>query len=189
MVPSVLARRGLVRTFQNTTVYARQTVWDNALRGGILRAHPAFVAEFLGTAKARRLRAQAADRTAALLDELDLRDLSGQVAGSLPYGIQKSLGIVIALAAEPRLVLLDEPVAGLSGDETNHVRDVVRHVRARGITVVVIDHNMRFISGLCDRVLVVHHGQELAQGTPQQVLSDPAVIEAYLGKGHGVARH
>ncbi len=189
LAPSALARRGLVRTFQNTTVYARQTVRENALRGSFMQAHPGFVHDFFGTARARRLRAETADRVAALLDDLGLLPLAGQVAGSLPYGTQKALGIGIALATQPRLIMLDEPVAGLSGEEANQMRDVVLKVRKRGITVVVIDHNMRFISGLCDRVLVVHHGQELAQGSPQEVLSSPAVIEAYLGRGHGAARY
>jgi branched-chain amino acid transport system ATP-binding protein len=111
------------------------------------------------------------------------------VASSLPYGYQKLLGIVIALAVQPRCVLLDEPVAGLSAEEADHVRDTIRRVRERGITVVVIDHNMRFISGLCDRVVVMHYGQELAQGAPREVLSDPRVIEAYLGRLHGAARN
>jgi branched-chain amino acid transport system ATP-binding protein len=105
----------------------------------------------------------------------------------MPYGYQKTLGIVIALAARPSLILLDEPVAGLSAHETDQVRDTIKRVRERGITVVVIDHNMRFISGLCDRVVVIAHGQELAQGAPRDVLRNPSVIEAYLGKSYAAA--
>ena len=88
----------------------------------------------------------------------------------------------IALAARPRIVMLDEPVAGLSAEETDHVRDTIKLVRERGISVVVIDHNMRFITDLCDRVLVMAQGRELARGTPQEVLRNPKVIEAYLGQ-------
>ena len=106
----------------------------------------------------------------------------------MPYGYQKILGIVIALAARPSMILLDEPVAGLSARETDQIRDTIKRVRARGITVVVIDHNMRFIAGLCDRVVVIAHGQELAHGVPHDVLRNPAVIEAYLGKSHVAAR-
>jgi branched-chain amino acid transport system ATP-binding protein len=98
--------------------------------------------------------------------------------------MQKALGVVIALASRPRIILLDEPVAGLSSQEATHVRDVLVKVRDAGITVVVIDHNMRFIAGLCDRVVVVHQGQELAQGRPEVVLADPLVVEAYLGASH-----
>src|ERR1700712_1889309 len=97
--------------------------------------------------------------------------------------------MVISLAAKPRIVMLDEPVAGLSAEEADHVRDTIIRVRAQGISVLVVDHNMRFMSGLCDRVLVLHHGQELALGRPQEVLANPDVINAYLGHGYGAAQH
>jgi branched-chain amino acid transport system ATP-binding protein len=184
LAPHRLARLGLVRTFQSTTVFSGCTVRENARRGAFRLAHPGWLSEFFGTPRARRKYAAAEELAAALLGQLDLSGVADQVAGSLPYGMQKALGIVIALAAQPRIILLDEPVAGLSTEEAGHVRDVLAKVRDRGITVVVIDHNMRFISGLCDRVVVVHHGQELAQGTPDVVLADPRVVAAYLGASH-----
>jgi branched-chain amino acid transport system ATP-binding protein len=141
----------------------------------------------LDTPAAKRKRAAAENLVAELLDWLELTSVADTIAGSMPYGYQKTLGIVIALAARPSLILLDEPVAGLSAHETDHVRDTIKRVRDRGITVVVIDHNMRFISGLCDRVLVIAHGQELAQGTPRDVLRNGRVIEAYLGKRYAAA--
>jgi branched-chain amino acid transport system ATP-binding protein len=120
---------------------------------------------------------------------LDLARVADQVATSLPYGFQKVLGMGIGLAARPRLIMLDEPAAGLSAEETNHVRDTVRLVRERGISVVVIDHNMRFITDLCDNVLVMAQGRELARGKPQEVLRNAEVIEAYLGKRYAQAHH
>ncbi len=188
LAPHHLARRGLVRTFQATTVYDKRTVRENALRGAFLRLYPDFFHSLLGTPRARHMRKQAEMQVEQLLDWLGLQDVAETVAGNLPYGHQKLLGIVVALATEPDLVLFDEPVAGLSAAEVDHVRDTLARVRARGITAVVIDHNMRFIAGLCDRVVVLHHGQELAQGRPGEVLADRRVIEAYLGTNHGAAR-
>jgi branched-chain amino acid transport system ATP-binding protein len=187
--PNQLVRRGLVRTFQSTAVYAASTVADNACRGAFLQMFPGVLPALLGTPGARRKRVAAERRVNELLDWLGLTAVAQDNAASLPYGHQKTLGMVIALAAEPRLLMLDEPVAGLSAAEADHVRDVIRRVRDRGIAVLVIDHNMRFMSGLCDRVLVMHHGQELALGAPADVLSNQAVIDAYLGHGHGAARH
>ena len=185
MAPYRLTRLGLVRTFQSTTVFGGRTVWENARRGAFRAAHAGWLAELFATPRARRQHAAADELARDLLQQLDLAAVTGQLAASLPYGMQKALGVVIALAARPRIILLDEPVAGLSTEEATHVRDVLVKVRAAGITVVVIDHNMRFIAGLCDRVVVVHQGQELAQGSPATVLADPLVIEAYLGAAHG----
>lgn len=185
--PHRLAGKGLVRTFQATTVYQQRTVRENALRGAYLTLYPGFFAALLGTAGARRKRAESGRLVDEVLDWLSLTEVADITAGNLPYGFQKTLGMAIALSARPRLVMMDEPVAGLSAEEADHVRDTIKRVRERGITVIVIDHNMRFISGLCDRVLVIHQGRELAVGTPGEVLSNAAVIEAYLGKSHGAA--
>jgi branched-chain amino acid transport system ATP-binding protein len=187
--PHELAGKGLVRTFQSTTVYGGCTVRENALRGAYFKRYAGFVPALLGTSRSTKMRAEADDLAEQLLRWFGLDKVAESVAGSLPYGFQKTLGIVIALAAEPRLILLDEPVAGLSAEETDHVRDAILQVRKRGISVLVIDHNMRFISGLCDRVVVMAAGQELAQGKPQEVFRQPAVIEAYLGKSNVTARH
>jgi len=185
LAPHRMVQRGLVRTQQATAVYPGHTVRENALRGAYTTGFPGPVHAFLGTSRARRMRIAADERIERLLELLGLTDVADSVADALPYGLQKTLGLVIALAASPRLVMLDEPVAGLSAEEADHVRDAILRIRAQGISVLVVDHNMRFMSGLCDRVLVLHHGQELALGRPQDVLANPAVIEAYLGRGHG----
>jgi branched-chain amino acid transport system ATP-binding protein len=185
--PHALARKGLVRTFQSTTVYRERSVYENALRGAYLGMFPGAVASFMNTARARRLRQESETRVAELLEWLNLAEVAHLPAGSLPYGHQKTLGMVITLAAQPRIVMLDEPVAGLSAEEADHVRDTILKIRERGITVIVIDHNMRFMKGLCDRVMVMNQGHELTTGLPLEVLANPLVIEAYLGRGHAAA--
>jgi branched-chain amino acid transport system ATP-binding protein len=185
--PHLLVEGGLVRTFQATVVYGAQTVRENLLRGAFRQIYPGLLATLIGAAPAARVAAER--HVDEVLRWLDLARVQDQIASALPYGFQKVLGMAIGLAARPRLILLDEPAAGLSVDETDHVRDTIRLVRARGIAVVVIDHNMRFIADLCDRVLVMAQGSELARGTPQAVLREPAVIEAYLGKSYAQAGH
>lgn len=187
LAPHALARRRLVRTFQSTVVYGERSVRENVVRGAFLGRYAGFLPAFFGSERASAMRRDTEQRTGELLRWFDLDPYADVPARNLPYGHQKTLGMAIALAADPRLLLLDEPVAGLGAEEADQVRGAIERIRQRGVTVVVVDHNMRFISGLCDRIVVVHHGQELAQGTPRQVLSHPAVIEAYLGRSHGAA--
>jgi branched-chain amino acid transport system ATP-binding protein len=187
IAPHKRAALGLVRTFQSTTVYGNQTVRENALRGAFLHRYPGMLASFFSTNHARSLQKQTTERVERLMAWLGLEQFADTNASEMPYGHQKTLGIVIALAAEPKMILLDEPVAGLSAEETDHVRDTIKRVREQGISVVVIDHNMRFISGLCDRLVVTSQGEKIAQGSPSEVLKDQLVIEAYLGKGHATA--
>lgn len=182
-----LAASGLVRTFQSTTVYGERTVRENALRGAYLGLYPGFFSTLFDSARAKRMRAQTEARVDELLEWLGLTEVAAMVAGNLPYGYQKTLGMVITLASQPKLVMLDEPVAGLSAEEADNIRDTILKIRGRGITVIVIDHNMRFMKGLCDRALVMNQGQELAVGSPLEVLANPLVIEAYLGRGHAAA--
>jgi len=186
--PHVLVRKGLARTFQATTVFGNRTVRENCLRGAFLILYPGFVQSLFDTARARAMRAETQARIEEVLGWLGLTAMADMVASNLPYGAQKTLGLALALVAQPSLVMLDEPAAGLSAEEADHVRDTIRRLRERGIAVVVIDHNMRFMRDICDRILVMHHGQELARGTPDQVLSNSKVIQAYLGRAYEAAQ-
>jgi branched-chain amino acid transport system ATP-binding protein len=184
MRPDRLVRRGVVRTFQATTIYQERTVRENVCRGAFTTAYGGFWSTFLGTADARAAERRTDEQIGELLSWLGLSEVADAEARSLPYGFQKVLGLGIALAARPRLAMLDEPAAGLSHDEANHVAEVVQRINREGVSVIVVDHNMRFISALCHRIVVMHHGAELATGTPQEVTRDPRVIEAYLGTQH-----
>lgn len=187
MRASARSRRGLVRTFQQTAVYYDQTVRENARRATFLARYSGVMSSLFPSATSRARVVEANEQADKLLAMFEL-DREGETrAKDLPYGHQKILGIILALAVQPRLILLDEPVAGLSAHETDQVRDVILNVRRSGVAVMVIEHNMRFIRGLCDRVIVMAHGQPLAHGTPTQVLEDERVIEAYLGRSHANA--
>jgi branched-chain amino acid transport system ATP-binding protein len=187
MRPDRLVRQGVVRTFQATTVYQERTVRENVRRGAFTTLYTGFWATFLGSGGARDAERRADAAIDKLLVWLGLQDVAGAEARHLPYGYQKVLGLGIALAARPRLAMLDEPAAGLSHDEAVHVADVVRRTNADGVSLIVVDHNMRFMSRLCHRIVVLHHGTELATGTPDEVTRDPRVIEAYLGTHHASA--
>jgi branched-chain amino acid transport system ATP-binding protein len=184
MRPDRLVRRGVVRTFQATTVYQERSVRENVRRGAFTTAYSGFWSTFWASGTARTAEQRAATAMTELLAWLGLAEVADVEARHLPYGYQKVLGLGIALAAHPRLAMLDEPAAGLSHDETTHVTDVVRRINGQGVSVIVVDHNMRFISNLCHRIVVLHHGAELATGTPQEVTRDPRVVEAYLGTQH-----
>ena len=177
----LLVRRGLVRTFQATTVYQEQSVRENVLRGAFTSLYPGFWPAFLHTGKSSASQRAAAALADELLDLLGLSAVAGVEARNLPYGHQKTLGLALALAARPKLVMLDEPAAGLNHEEANQVLGVIKRVNGTGVSVVVIDHNMRFISTLCSRIVVLHHGAKIAEGTSERVMRDAAVIEAYLG--------
>lgn len=176
-----VAARGLVRTFQNLQIFANMSVLENVMVGCHLHGRSGFVAAALrwpGTAvEEKRLRAEAL----ACLEQVGLAYRADEPAASLPFGQQRLVEIARALATRPRLLLLDEPAAGLTRVEAENLVDLIRQVRATGITVLMVEHDMNLVMDLVDRVLVIHYGMKIADDVPATVQANPAVIGAYLG--------
>ncbi|MGW0252135.1 ABC transporter ATP-binding protein [Nocardia goodfellowii] len=180
--PHTLAGLGIARTFQNLGLFSRMSVRDNVLVGAHHRARAGFGTSGLHLPRVRReekkLRAEAGE----LLERLDLARVADHPAAGLPFGTLKRIELARALAIHPKLLLLDEPVNGLSHGEVDEFADLVRTLRADlDLTVVVVEHHMGFVMGLCDRVVCLDFGRVIAEGNPEQVQQHPDVIAAYLG--------
>lgn len=177
--PHERAARGISRTFQNLQLFADMTVLENVLVGAHPRMQGGWLAGLLGTgvAQAQAFEAQAMH----LLELLGLAARAGELAGNLGFADAKLLEIARAMAAQPRVLLLDEPIAGVPLADQNRILDVVRAINADGVTIVLVEHNMRVVMSACHDILVVNHGKRLAEGSPAEMVRHPDVIQAYLG--------
>jgi branched-chain amino acid transport system ATP-binding protein len=182
---SAIAELGLIRTFQSTTLFQEFTVLDNVMVGAHLRARDGLFNTLMGRNRARE--AAARRRAHETLDFFGLADRADELASNLPHGLQRALGVAVALIAEPKLLLLDEPFTGMNPEETRHMMDLVRRVRDRGVTILLVEHDMQAVMGLCDRITVLNFGQLLTEGTPEEIRRHPDVIEAYLGAANSAA--
>jgi branched-chain amino acid transport system ATP-binding protein len=181
MSPHSIAQRGLQRTFQNLRLFERLSVLTNVAIGAHLRARAGLHLTLVRSASFRRLEERTKKEARDWLAFVGLDQDYQEIAQSLPYGKQKLLEIARALAARPRLLLLDEPAAGLNATEVHALARVIDDIREIGVTVFVVEHNMRLIMDICDRIIVINFGQKVAEGTPGEVQKNRAVQEAYLG--------
>ena len=180
--PRAVVKAGMARTFQNIRLFGNMTALENVMVGRYCRTNAMALTSIIRGPKYRREEAESRRIAQEWLDFVGLGHTSEHLARNLPYGDQRRLEIARALATDPRLILLDEPTAGMNPKETEQAKDLIFRIRDKGLAVVVIEHDMRFIFSLCDRVHCLVRGETLIEGSPQEVQSDHRVIEAYIGQ-------
>jgi branched-chain amino acid transport system ATP-binding protein len=181
--PHQVTALGLVRTFQRTNLFDKCTVFDNVLIGLHGRTSQSMLGMLFALPKQRRAEKELREKAWEILELVGLADQGSELGASLPYGNQRLLGVALALAADPAALLLDEPVSGMNASETGRFIELVNKLRASGMTIVLVEHDMPMVMGISDRIVVLNYGRIIADGPPSAIQNNPDVIRAYLGQG------
>ncbi len=186
--PNQITKRGIARTFQNIKLFPEMTVIENVMTGFHIHRKFSFFEAMFRLPRFFKDENKMYHRGMELLELVGLTEFAHEQAGNLPYGHQRKLEIARALATDPVMLLLDEPAAGMNPQESSELMDLIRKLRdERNLTILLIEHDMKVVMGICERIKVLDHGEEIAEGTPEEIRNNPRVIEAYLGEARKVA--
>lgn len=179
-----VAQKGIARTYQNINLFKKMTVLENVLVGCHTQTSSGLLDAIFKTKKSKKEYAESVERCREVLKFMGVDHLEDSLAGSLPYGDQRRLEIARALVSKPQILLLDEPAAGMNLTEKDVLTDTILKIRDQGYTVLIVEHNMKLVMQVCDRICVLNHGNKLASGSPKEIQNNPDVIKAYLGGSH-----
>jgi branched-chain amino acid transport system ATP-binding protein len=183
--PSRIAEKGIIRTWQVSNLFANMTVQQSVIIGCHLEGRIGFWQTILGSASVRKKEVEVQEKVMKILDMVALTGFGETLTKHLPHGLQRRLGIAIALCAGPELLLLDEPVSGMNPEESQETMALIKQINKQGISILLVEHNMKAVMGTCDRIIVLYYGKKIAEGLPKEISQNQEVIRAYLG---GAAR-